>query len=72
MLPTGHQEADRSQHASIAQISACSNNAIREYFQTGKLPEPGTVCQVDDKEIFKPTNGSAAASGPNVVRRRII
>ncbi|KAK8124076.1 TAP-like protein-domain-containing protein [Apiospora kogelbergensis] len=56
-------------HTTLAQASACSANAIREYFRTGKLPEPGTVCEVDDKQIFKPVNSSTAASAPSVARR---
>jgi hypothetical protein len=35
------------QHASLAQPSACTIRAIREYFATGKMPEKGQVCKTD-------------------------
>ncbi|KAL1640654.1 hypothetical protein SLS58_006668 [Diplodia intermedia] len=34
-------------HASLAQASACTVNAVQAYFLNGTLPEPGTVCEVD-------------------------
>lgn len=35
---------DGAGHSSIAVPSSCTLGHIREYFQTGKLPPPGTVC----------------------------
>ena len=34
------------QHASLAATSLCTAKAIREYFREGKLPEPGTICEI--------------------------
>ncbi|CZR68039.1 uncharacterized protein PAC_17938 [Phialocephala subalpina] len=34
-------------HTSLAMPSKCTALNIRKYFQTGELPEPGTVCQPD-------------------------
>ncbi|OJD30778.1 tap domain-containing protein [Diplodia corticola] len=34
-------------HASIAQASICTVKAVQAYFLNGTLPEPGTVCEVD-------------------------
>jgi hypothetical protein len=34
-------------HCSISSPSLCTAKLVRSYFQTGKLPEGGTVCQVD-------------------------
>lgn len=35
------------QHGSSAQTSVCTTKAIHDYFVSGKLPEPGTVCEPD-------------------------
>ncbi|KAF8813567.1 hypothetical protein BYT27DRAFT_7044549, partial [Phlegmacium glaucopus] len=34
-------------HASISSPSLCTVKHVRQYFTDGKLPEPGTVCEVD-------------------------
>ncbi|KAF4542500.1 uncharacterized protein LTHEOB_7692 [Lasiodiplodia theobromae] len=34
-------------HGSSAQTSVCTTKAIHDYFVSGKLPEPGTVCEPD-------------------------
>lgn len=34
-------------HCSISSASVCSARHIRAYFQTGILPEKGTVCDVE-------------------------
>jgi hypothetical protein len=34
-------------HCSIASPSMCTAKAIGDYFQHGRLPVPGTVCEVD-------------------------
>ncbi|KAL1858266.1 hypothetical protein Daus18300_010012 [Diaporthe australafricana] len=36
---------DSEGHCSHASPSLCTAVAVREYFQTGRLPRPGTVCQ---------------------------
>ncbi|KAL1620821.1 hypothetical protein SLS56_009488 [Neofusicoccum ribis] len=35
-------------HGIISQKSKCTTKAIQSYFLDGTLPEPGTVCEVDD------------------------
>lgn len=39
--------ANLAQHCSLAQPSLCTAKIVREYFNTGTLPPPGTVCEVD-------------------------
>ncbi|KAI0702271.1 Alpha/Beta hydrolase protein [Cytidiella melzeri] len=36
-------------HCSLAAPSLCTAKAIGEYFREGKLPEPGTVCEIETK-----------------------
>lgn len=38
-----------SQHCSLAASSSCTAKAVRAYFREGKLPEPGTVCEIESK-----------------------
>ncbi|KIP02216.1 hypothetical protein PHLGIDRAFT_305697 [Phlebiopsis gigantea 11061_1 CR5-6] len=35
-------------HCTLAATSLCTAKAIREYFREGKLPENGTVCEIED------------------------
>lgn len=37
-------QQDTEGHCSSASVSFCTARALRAYFQTGKLPEKGTVC----------------------------
>lgn len=39
-------------HCSHATPSLCSAKIVREYFQTGRLPEPGTVCYPEKKPFL--------------------
>lgn len=39
---------DSPGHCSLAAPSRCTTAYVRQYFQTGALPEEGTVCPVDD------------------------
>lgn len=41
--------AERIQHCSLSGPSLCTAKAVRQYFQTGELPPPGTVCDVDER-----------------------
>lgn len=43
---------DSEGHCSHATPSLCTAKVVREYFQTGRLPEPGTVCQPDTKPFL--------------------
>jgi hypothetical protein len=40
------------QHCTLAAPSICISQSIRKYFQTGKLPAPGTVCDADLKPLI--------------------
>ncbi|KAF4621975.1 hypothetical protein D9613_009061 [Agrocybe pediades] len=48
-------------HCSISGPSLCTQKYIREYFISGKLPPPGTVCEVDTTP-FSPPPGSPRAN----------
>lgn len=39
-------------HCSISSPSLCTTKAIRAYFQTGALPDPGTTCQVEELPLL--------------------
>ncbi|KAF2155195.1 alpha/beta-hydrolase [Myriangium duriaei CBS 260.36] len=39
-------------HCSTSVASDCTVSKIREYFQTGKLPERGTICPPNDKSFM--------------------
>ena len=39
---------DSSGHCSISAYSNCTVGYIRQYFQTGELPPPDTVCKADE------------------------
>lgn len=45
---------------SIVAPSLCTHGALRTYFLTGTLPEPGTVCAVDAELFPGATNGTVA------------
>lgn len=45
-------QQDSEGHCSHATPSLCTAKAVREYFQTGKLPEPGTLCQPVEKPFL--------------------
>lgn len=44
---------DSPGHCSLSAPSNCTATYIRQYFQTGKLPEEGTVCPVDQLPFDK-------------------
>lgn len=57
---------DSSGHCSDSMPSTCTASHIREYFKTGALPPPDTVCSVD-KGPFQNKNGqSGPRTGQNV------
>jgi pimeloyl-ACP methyl ester carboxylesterase len=39
-------------HTTLGSPSLCTAKAVRRYFQTGQLPEKGTLCQVDEKPFI--------------------
>ncbi|KAJ5929274.1 hypothetical protein N7454_007122 [Penicillium verhagenii] len=41
-------------HCSVAAPSLCTSQLVRRYFQTGQLPEPGTICEVDKRPFGLP------------------
>ncbi|KAI0909236.1 hypothetical protein F4823DRAFT_563023 [Ustulina deusta] len=42
-------------HTSLAAASTCTANYIRDYFQHGRLPEPGTTCDPDYYPFEEPS-----------------
>ena len=49
---------DSPGHCSLAAPSNCTTTYIRQYFQTGALPDEGTVCPADELPFGK-TEGEA-------------
>ncbi|KAF4622312.1 hypothetical protein D9613_009057 [Agrocybe pediades] len=47
-------------HCSISGPSLCTMIHIREYFTSGKLPPPGTVCEVDSTPFSRPPGAPRA------------
>ncbi|KAH8430610.1 alpha/beta hydrolase [Aspergillus melleus] len=47
-------QQDSLGHCSTSAPSSCSYEMIRRYFQTGDLPEPGTICEVDQRPFGLP------------------
>ncbi|KUJ24614.1 uncharacterized protein LY89DRAFT_634822 [Mollisia scopiformis] len=43
---------DSEGHCTLASPSLCTVKAIRNYFQTGALPAPGTVCQPEELPLL--------------------
>lgn len=56
-------------HCSISAPSKCTENYVRRYFQTGELPAPNTVCEVDAYP-FGPGPDESAVLDEEAVRRR--
>ncbi|KAJ3539136.1 hypothetical protein NM688_g6410 [Phlebia brevispora] len=40
-------------HCSVSATSACTILAIREYFRDGKVPQPGTRCEIESRMFTK-------------------
>ncbi|KAF7114674.1 hypothetical protein CNMCM5793_009625 [Aspergillus hiratsukae] len=45
-------EQDSEGHTTLAAPSVCVSKAIRAYFQSGALPDPGTLCGADLKPLL--------------------
>ena len=56
-------------HCSISAPSKCTETYVRQYFQTGELPAPGTVCEVDALP-FGPGPDGIAVVDEEVSKRR--
>ncbi|KAJ5632024.1 TAP-like protein-domain-containing protein [Penicillium lividum] len=41
-------------HCSLAASSECTTKLVRKYFQTGELPPPGTICEIDARPFGLP------------------
>lgn len=50
------------QHTTLTAPSVCVAKAIRHYFQTGDLPDVGTLCQADLKPLVGAPNEVEAVS----------
>ncbi|KAF7331529.1 Abhydrolase-4 domain-containing protein [Mycena kentingensis (nom. inval.)] len=57
---------DSAGHCSLSAPSTCTAKIIRAYFLEGKLPEPGTVCDID-----RPVFPVAAGYKPNTDGERL-
>ncbi|PWY83504.1 hypothetical protein BO70DRAFT_370735 [Aspergillus heteromorphus CBS 117.55] len=44
-------------HCSVSGPSVCTAKVVRQYFQTGELPKPGTTCEVDKRPFGLPGPG---------------
>ncbi|KAL3469938.1 TAP-like protein-domain-containing protein [Aspergillus californicus] len=49
---SGLLQQDSEGHCTLAAPSICVSKKIRKYFQTGELPDPGTVCNADLKPLL--------------------
>ncbi|GKZ30090.1 hypothetical protein AbraIFM66950_007784 [Aspergillus brasiliensis] len=49
-------------HCTLSGPSLCTAKAVRQYFQTGELPDPGTVCQVEELPFHLAEYASQAMS----------
>ncbi|KAJ5605461.1 Peptidase S33 tripeptidyl aminopeptidase-like C-terminal [Penicillium lagena] len=56
-------QQDSEGHTTLAAPSLCVAKGIRNYFQTGILPEPETLCQADLKPMGEPDQASAFSDG---------
>jgi pimeloyl-ACP methyl ester carboxylesterase len=56
-----HQDSEG--HCSHSNPSLCTGKVVREYFQTGKLPSRGTVCEPE----FRPFVGCVKKNGCHIV-----
>lgn len=45
-------EQDAEGHCTTSAKSLCTAKHVRAYFQTGEMPEPGTVCGVEEKPFL--------------------
>ncbi|KAJ8062494.1 hypothetical protein OCU04_009024 [Sclerotinia nivalis] len=49
-------QQDSEGHSSLSTPSTCSARIVRQYFQTGALPEVGTICSVYERAFGLPGN----------------
>jgi hypothetical protein len=50
-------------HCSYSMPSLCTGKLLRSYFQTGALPEAGTICQPDYKPFIGCMNKEVGEDG---------
>lgn len=60
---------DFSQHTSLAANSVCVATALRDYMRDGKLPAPGTVCEIESKFFGGPVAGKATSGNSTMAKR---
>ena len=58
-------------HCSISSPSLCTAKYVRSYFQTGKLPANGTVCEVDQVPFGNDTKTADELEVLNVEEREL-
>ncbi|KAI9367304.1 TAP-like protein-domain-containing protein [Aspergillus egyptiacus] len=49
-------QQDSEGHCTLAAPSICVSMGVRKYFQTGELPDPGTICEADVKPLLGAPN----------------
>ncbi|PWY90521.1 proteinase [Aspergillus sclerotioniger CBS 115572] len=52
-------------HCSLSSPSLCTAKAIRRYFHNGELPDPGTVCEVEELPFHIPVNEKQQVMTPD-------
>ncbi|EXJ91001.1 hypothetical protein A1O1_04108 [Capronia coronata CBS 617.96] len=62
-------QQDAEGHCSFTAPSLCTAKAIRRYFQTGVMPDNGTLCQPDIKPFELPRVGSTGAEAMSSLPR---
>ncbi|KAH7067838.1 alpha/beta-hydrolase [Auriculariales sp. MPI-PUGE-AT-0066] len=55
-------------HCSLSATSLCTSKAIRAYFRDGILPQPGTVCEVEDRIFEDVEEGSSGSAIDQLVQ----
>jgi hypothetical protein len=58
-----HQESEG--HCSHSSPSLCTGSAVREYFQTRRLPKQGMVCETE----FRPFLGCVRGGGCELAKK---
>ncbi|GFF43102.1 tripeptidyl aminopeptidase [Aspergillus udagawae] len=58
-------QQDSEGHTTLAAPSLCVSKAIRAYFQSGVLPDPGTVCAADLKPLLGESGSVHAMNAPD-------
>ena len=61
-----------TQHTSLAAPSLCVAKAIRQYFQTGALPDKGLLCDADSKPLLGGTTALRMSEEDRVLMQAMV